>query len=137
VNERDVLLSRVHKSDYFIPLYDKFNFCYSFDRFVENKTIGTYNGAMLSSKIQEFIEYLWDNGLFGIPDKVVESKISEKGNKYEHYIQSLQITYGDFGLYDMIYVYDNKFELDKDSKVLTLVERKVIKEIQGNYHEGW
>jgi hypothetical protein len=129
VNEHDVLFSRVHKSDYFIPLFDKSNFFYHF----ENKPIGTYNGNMSLNKTKEFIEYLWVNGLL-MSDKVLVSKISADGDKYEHYIQSLTITYGDWDLYDMIYVYDNKFSLDKNTKVLTLVERKVVREIQGNYN---
>jgi hypothetical protein len=63
----------------------------------------------------------------GILDKVVEST---------HYIQSLRTVYGDFGIHDKIYVYDNTFLLDKTTKILT-VNRGQRKEIEGNYHEGW
>ena len=125
--ENDILLSRVHCSDYFIPLFDRFKDVY---------TIGIYNGNITENKVKEFVEYLWDCGTLSIYDKVVESKVYEKGGKFEQYIQSLKIVYGDFGLYDMIYVYDNKFNLDKETRVLTL-ERELIKEIKGNYHEGW
>ena len=136
--ESDVLLSRVYRSDYFIPYFDRFNYFYNFDLLVENKTIGIYNGIVSLEKIKEFVEYLWGTGnVVGFPEKVLESKISEKKDKYEHYIQSIRMTGGDWGLHDMIYVYRNKFELDKNTKVLTLVERKSIKEIKGNYHEGW
>jgi len=137
VRESDVLLSRVHRSDYFIPYFDRFNYFYNFDLLVENKTIGKYNGSISLEKIKEFVEYLWGTGnVVGFPEKVLESKISEKKDKYEHYIQSIRMTGGDWGLHDMIYVYRNKFELDKNTKILTLVERKSIKEIKGKYHAG-
>lgn len=126
VRDTDILLSRVHRSDYFIPL---------FDRFAKTETIGIYNGNISLSKVKECVEYLLDCGTLSIIDKVVESKISEKGNKYEHYIQTLRIVYGDWGLYDMIYIYDNTFEFDKETKILKLVEQKLVKEIKGNYNE--
>ena len=127
LNENDKLLSRVHRSDYFVSLHDKFT---------NIDTIGVYNGDLSSDSTKELIEYLWSCGTLSIYDKVVESKTTDKGDNFEHYIQSLKIVYGDFGLHDMIYVYDNKFILDKASKILT-IKRELIKEIEGNYHEGW
>jgi len=135
VNENDVLLSRVHKSDYFIP-YDGFRFFGSFETLVENKTIGTYYGMVTLDKVKEFIEYLWVRGIWNSDSKVIESKISEKNDKFEHHIQSLLIVYGDWGLHDKIYVFNNKFAIDKKAKVFTLVERKLVKEIEGNYNAG-
>lgn len=126
-NNNDTLLSRVHRSDYFISLYNKFN---------DIDTIGIYNGELTSNNVKELIEYLWSCGTLSIYDKVVESTIADKENEFEHKIQSLKTVYGDFGLHDMIYVYDNEFKLDKITRTLT-IKRKLIKEIEGNYHEGW
>ncbi len=126
-NNNDTLLSRVHRSDYFISLYNKFN---------DIDTIGIYNGELTSKNVKELIEYLWSCGTLSIYDKVVESTIADKENEFEHKIQSLKTVYGDFGLHDMIYVYDNEFKLDKITRTLT-IKRKLIKEIEGNYHEGW
>jgi len=120
-NVNDTLLSRVHRSDYFISLHDKFT---------DIDTVGIYNGEMSTDKVKELIEYLWDCETLGLYDKVVESKISESGNEFEHYIQSLYVVYGDFGIKDMIYVYDNYFQLNKSNRILT-VNRELIKEIEG------
>jgi hypothetical protein len=126
-NNNDTLLSRVHRSDYFISLYNKFT---------DIDTIGIYNGELTSNNVKELIEYLWSCGTLSIYDKVVESSIADKEDEFEHKIQSLKTVYGDFGLHDMIYVYDNEFKLDKTSRTLT-IKRELIKEIEGNYHEGW
>ena len=133
MNEKDVLLSRVHRSDYFIP-FDEFQFWWILDKLIENKTIGTYYGEITLNKVKEFVEYLWVRGIWNSDSKVIKSKISEKNDKFEHHIQSLIIVGGDWGLHDSIYVFDNKFVLDKKTKTLTLVERKLVKEIKGNYN---
>ena len=126
-NVNDTLLSRVHRSDYFVSLYNIFT---------DIDTIGIYNGELTSNNIKELIEYLWSCGTLSIYDKVVESSITDKEDEFEHKIQSLKTVYGDFGLHDMIYVYDNEFKLDKTSRILT-ISRELKKEIEGNYHEGW
>ena len=126
-NNNDTLLSRVHRSDYFISLYNKFT---------DIDTIGIYNVELTSNNVKELIEYLWSCGTLSIYDKVVESTIADKEDEFEHKIQSLKTVYGDFGLHDMIYVYENEFKLDKITRTLT-IKRELIKEIEGNYHEGW
>jgi len=126
-NENDTLLSRVHRAEYFVSIYNKFT---------DIDTIGVYNGELTSDNTKELIEYLWSCGTLSIYDKVVESAITDKGDIFEHYIQSLETVYGDFGIHDMIYVYDNNFKLDKTSKILT-IKRELIKEIEGNYNERW
>ena len=125
-NVNDTLLSRVHRSDYFVSLYN---------RFTDIDTIGIYNGELTSNNIKELVEYLWSCGTLSIYDKVVESSITDKEDEFEHKIQSLKTVYGDFGLHD-IYVFDNEFKLDKASRILT-INRELKKEIEGNYHEGW
>lgn len=120
-NDNDILLSRVHRSDYFVSLHDKFT---------DIDTVGIYNGELSINKVKEFIEYLWGCGTLGLYDKVVDSKISESGNRFKYYIQSFQVVYGDFGIKDMIYVYDNHFQLDEINRTL-IVHRELIKEIEG------
>ncbi|MDN3688341.1 hypothetical protein [Cyclobacterium jeungdonense] len=126
-NENDTLLSRVHRSGYFISLYN---------RFTDIDTIGVFNGEMTSNKVKELIEYLWTSGTLSIYDKVVESSITDKEDLFVHEIQSLRTVYGDFGIHDIIYVYDNEIKLDKATKILT-INRELIKEIEGNFNEGW
>ncbi len=126
-NEKDTLLSRVHRTDYFVSHHDKFT---------DIDEVGIFNGDLSLINAKELIEYLWSCGTLGLDNKVVESKISEKENRFEYNIQSLRMVYGDFGLHDMIYVYDNNFQLDKSTRIL-LVNREQVKEIQGNYHKGW
>ena len=139
VRETDVLLSRVHRSDYFIPLFDKFKYSLPilFGEHIKDFTFGVYKGIVTLDKIKELTEYLWDCYSFSISDsKVVKSKIYEKKDRFEHRIQSLTIAHGDWGLHDIIYVYDNVFSLDKETRILKLAERKLIREIQGNYNAG-
>jgi hypothetical protein len=123
-NVNDTLLSRVHRSDYFVSLYN---------RFANIDTIGIYNGELTPNNIKELIEYLWSCGTLSIYDKVVESSITDKEDDFEHKIQSLKTVYGDFGIHDMIFVYENEFKLDKATKILT-IKRELIKEIKGNYN---
>ena len=127
-------LSRVHRSDYFIPLFDKMNLNSTFYDFKNDYTIGIYNGDLKILKVKEFIEYMWCMSLLRL-GKVVESTISDKIGKFEHNIQSLEIAHGDWGLHDIISVWDNKFVLDKKTKVLTFVERKKIETIIGKYND--
>lgn len=120
-NSNGNLLSRVHRSSYFIPHHDKFT---------SINTVGVYNGELAIDKAKELIEYLWDCGSLGLYEKVVVSKITESENKLEQYIQSLNVVYGDFGIKDIIYVYDNYFQLDTSTRVLSL-RRELVNEIEG------
>jgi len=124
-DKNDTLLSRVHHSDYFIALYDKYS---------KIDTVGIYNGEVNLNKIKELVEYLWSCGALNIYDKVMQSQIFNKENGFEHYIQSLDIIYGDIGLYDIIYVYDNKFIFDKKNGTLT-IKRELVKKVTGNYNK--
>ena len=117
-------LNRVHRSDYFIPLFDKMNFIPHFNDFKEDYTVGIYNGDLEIKKVKELIEYLWCRSLL-MNGPVVVSTISEEDGKFKHYIQSLEIIGGDWEG-EEVYVYDNKFILDKKTKVLTFVERRRI-----------
>ena len=126
-NDNDILLSRIHKTSYFICQHN---------RFTNIDTVGIYKGELNATEVKEFIEYLWSCGTLGVYDKVVKSEISDNVNHFKHYIQSLRLVYGDWGLHDMISVYDYSFLLDKSNGLLT-VEFEKTKEIQGNYNEGW
>jgi len=56
INERDIILSRVHKSGYFIPQFDKFR---------PLDTLGIIRGNLTKKGIQEFVESLWSSGSIG------------------------------------------------------------------------
>ena len=127
------LLSRIHKSDYFIPIFDKFKLFPLFQYFnedIENRTIGIYNGTLTVEKVKEFIEYIWVNSLL-ILGKVVESTITEKDDYFELNIESLEMVYGDWGINDMIYVNNNIFLLNKNTRVLTFVDQINIYKLIG------
>src|SRR5690606_12057386 len=63
----DIILSRIHKSSYFIPSYDKFN---------RSSHIGTLKVFPINEEVAKtFIEYMWTNNLIGYNDKVLENKI--------------------------------------------------------------
>ena len=126
----DILLSRVHKSDYFISTRNLYALHgYGFD---EDNIIGTFKGDLSVSNVKELIEYLWDypnrqNG----GSKVAKAEISEQEDKFEYYIQEIYIIGGDWGVYDEIYIYDINFTLDKNTRILSLNDMKLIKEIRG------
>lgn len=124
-NPDDILLSRVHKDSYFKPLMDKFK---------DNDTIGKFTKANFAKfDVKELIEYLWSSGSIGYPTKVKESKITERPGSYEHHIQSITIVYGDWGLNDYIYLYDNMFLINKQNGIITMTQ--VLKEeIKGRYN---
>ncbi len=116
-NLNDVILSRIHKTSYFLPLLDKFKM---------PDTIGIYNGQLDISKTKEFVEYLWSCGSLGIfSSGVIESRINEYNDYFEQYIKSFKVVYGDIGLKDSIFVYDNYFKLGKSSRILTITTKQV------------
>jgi len=116
-NINDVILSRIHKTSYFLPLLDKFKM---------PDTVGIYNGQLDTSKVKEFVEYLWSCGSLGIYNsKVIESQITEYNDYFQQYIKSFKVVYGDTGIKDSIFVYDNYFKLDKSSRILTVASKQV------------
>ena len=120
--ENDILLSRIHKTSYFQPKLDKFQ---------EPDTIGVYNGELSENNVNELVEYLWSCGSIGLGhSKVIESQIMEYNDYYEQYIQSIKIVYGDWGIRDYIYVYDNYFKMNKTDRTLIL-ETNEINTIEG------
>lgn len=138
VRETDVLLSRTHRSNYFIPTFDKFTKIFLFGEHEKNIEFGVYKGNATLDNVKEFIEYLWDcYSLNILGEKVIVSKIYEQNDRFEHHIQSLRMVGGDWGLHDMIYVHNNIFSLDKKTNTLILADRKQIQEIQGKFHERW
>ncbi len=124
-SSKDILLSRVHNSNYFIPLLDKFK---AID------TVGKFKMTNFQkSDVKELIEYLWSAGVIGYSDKVLESNVIENTDNYEHLIKSISIVYGDFGLNDYIYLYDNRFLINKQNGLITMtkVQTDLIK---GKHH---
>ena len=131
-------LSRVHRTDYFIPLYNKLLLEYPFQRFTTADTIGIYQGEMLATQAKELTEYLWSCGTIPLPlDKVLTSEITEKGKYYEHHIRSLRvISRGYNGSHDLIRIYDNTFKLSKTTGILTAI-RTIEEEIKGRPAKPW
>jgi hypothetical protein len=122
-NERDIILSRVHKSSYFQPKLDKF---------LESDTVGIYRGELSETEFDELVEYLWSCGSMGLGHtKVIESQSKEYDDYFEQYIQSIKIIYGDFNINDYIYVYDNYFKMKKSDRTL-IMETHKVKSIEGN-----
>ncbi|WP_353127250.1 hypothetical protein [Parapedobacter pyrenivorans] len=127
-----IIRFRAHKSSYFEPLLDKFN---------SDKTIGRYNGTMDMPSVAEFIQYLWVNynmslGGYHAGNRVLETEGTADDTAYTYRIRSLSITYGDWGLYDAIYVNDHYFSLSKETGILRHEKTVTIAEIRGHYNGG-
>ena len=117
INERDIILSRVHKSGYFIP---------QFDKFLPLDTLGVFHGNLTKKGAQVFIEYLWSSGSIGfVNSKVIQSEITETGEGFVQYIKSFNLIHGDFDLKDVIQVYQYYFTLNKQSGLLTIKSKQV------------
>jgi len=122
VNTKDVILSRVHKSSYFIPTFDKFN---------PNEMIGTLKINPINEETtKDFIEYMWTSYMIGYTEKILEYNITDYFDKVRYNLKSVNVTYGDFGLCDIIEVKDFDFFVDKQSGTVTFTSSK-IKEIKG------
>ncbi|HEY5124514.1 MAG TPA: hypothetical protein VIK14_12345 [Ignavibacteria bacterium] len=119
----DILLSRIHKASYFQPVLNKFS--------VSDTIIGKYNGELNLKSVKELVEYLWSCGTMDISySKVLESEIKEYNEYFKYYIQSILIVYGDWGIYDYIYVYDNYFTIRKTNRIL-IVKTNEVRRVQG------
>ena len=110
-NDNDILLSRVHKLSYFQSLYNKFS---AID------TVGIYYGELTMENVKELIEYLWSCETLGYAHKVIESNISENDESYIQVIESLVLIIGDWGIPNMINIYENTFQFDKSTRILTV-----------------
>jgi Mg2+ and Co2+ transporter CorA len=122
VNPNDVILSRVHKSAYFIPSYDKFR---------PTQVIGTLKVDPIDKqKTKDFIEYMWTSQMIGHTGKVLEYSVTDYSDKVQYNLISVHVTYGDFGLCDIIEVKNFDFFIDKQSGTVSFESNK-IKEIKG------
>jgi Mg2+ and Co2+ transporter CorA len=122
-NPRDILYSRVHKTSYFQPTLNKFS--------VSDTIVGKYNGELTLNNVKELVEYLWSCGTMDANyTKVITSELQEFGDRFESYVQSILIVYGDFGLHDEIEVYDNHIILGKAVREL-FIKTKKTKTITG------
>jgi hypothetical protein len=121
-NANVILLSRIHKSSYFIPTYDKFT---------RPSTIGTLMVRPIDThSVKEFIEYGWTNYLFGHEGKVLEYTVEDHSANVTYKLTKVQVVYGDFGICDEIQVTDYHFAIDKASGEITF-EFERVKNIQG------
>jgi hypothetical protein len=109
------ILFRVHKTSYYQPIFNTWT-SWNVNDGIE---MGYYNAALEKQKVKESIEYLWIAETLFHGQKVISSKIEEEKDYFEVYINSLSLIYGDWGIQDVIMVYDNYFRLDKNSRLLS------------------
>ena len=121
INPKDIILSRVHKSSYFVP---------SLDYFRPTENIGTLKVNQIdTSTFKDFIEYVWTSSAF-FSRKVIEFTITDHADKVQYNLKSLSVTYGDYGLCDAIEVNEFDFFVEKQSGIVTYESNK-IKDIKG------
>gem|GEM_PF-1207112 len=125
-----VILYRAHKASYFKP----YTYIYEIARSRENgevAKIGYYYGSLDEQKVKEFIEYSWltNTGVGGFFHKVVSAQFKDKGDYFEEHIYSFILIGGDWGMTDMIMVYDTYVRVDKSSRLVSLqqsLQRQII-----------
>lgn len=123
-NKNDIVLFRVHKKSYFIPLMDKFK---------PIDTIGQIpRPALQNIDVKQLIEYLWSSDVLGYPTKVHETNFLDTTIGYKYAIKSISIVYGDFNLDDIIYLYDNTFIINNQNGFITW-DRQLLDEIKGKH----
>lgn len=97
---------RVYKSSYFQPFLKRFS--------ASDSVVGKNSGEINLSYVKELAEYLWSCGTMNSDyTKVLKSETQEFSVRFETFIQSILIVYGDFNLYDEIQVYDNRITFSK------------------------
>jgi len=122
LNKNDIILFRVHKNSYFIPLMDKFKII---------DTIGQIPGsASQTVNVKQLIEYLWSTGVLGYPTKVYEANFQDTTLGFKYKIKSISIVYGDFNLYDIISLHENTFIINSQNGIITW-DRQLLEEING------
>ena len=124
INKIDMVLDRVHKKSYFIPLMD---------RYKAIDTIGQIPESTLqSTDIKQYIDYLWSSGIVEGPTKVIETKLQDTTIGHKYTIKSITIVGGDRGIDDIIHVYRNTF-LIYDSDGIIRLEKSLIEDIVGKH----
>ena len=119
--------NRVHKKSYYHSIFDRF----APWNHINETQYGYYNAEIEDVKVKECMEYLWTINTFAnYGQKVIGSKINETKNYFDVYICSLEITYGDWDMRDVIKVYDNYIRLDKNSRLVSF-KQSLRKEILG------
>ncbi len=125
LNKSDIWLARAHKKSYFIPLEDKF---YIVD------TIGKIPlSGLQTTDRKQLIEYLWSSTTLGDISKVIESDFQDTVNGSKHIIKSIVLVQGDFGINDIVYLYENTFLISSIDGIITL-RKRLLEEIVGKKH---
>lgn len=124
-NKNDIVFFRTHKEDYFVPMLDKFKII---------DTVGLIpEAARLTADKKQLIEYLWSVGAIMYDTKVIESYIQDTIYGLKHTIKSIHFVGGDFGLNDIIYLYENVFIINNENGIITM-RRRLLEEIVGKKH---
>ena len=112
-----IMLFRVHKTSYYRSIFDGF----APWNHVNETSYGYYNAELKASKVKECFEYLWVNNttFANLGQKVLRSEIEDTTDYFEIHSYALQLTIGDWGMRDVVRVYDNYIRLYKDSRLLT------------------
>ena len=123
------VLFRVHKTNYYRSIFDRFA---PWNHANETK-YGYYNGEIVKSKVEECIEYLWVINTFAnYGQKVFSSEIKETKDYFEMHICSLSLSHGDWGLHDVVSVYDNYIRFNKSNRLISF-KQSLRKQILGTY----
>jgi hypothetical protein len=122
IHKNDIVLNRVHKKSYFIPLDDKLKI---------TDTIGRIPQSNLqTTDRKQLIEYLWSSTILGDLSKVLESDFLDTVNGNKHIIKSIVLVGGDFHVNDVVNVYENTFLINNSNGIITM-RKRLLKEIIG------
>jgi len=121
LNKRDIVLTRAHKKSYFIPIADKFQIV---------DTLGKIPPSSLqTTDRKQLIEYLWSSTTLG-ESKVIESDFQDTIDGTKHIIKSIVLIQGDFGIHDIVYLYENTFLTSSIDGIITM-RKRLLEEIIG------
>ncbi len=119
------LLSRVHKASYLDRSM--------VDRFKPGPLLGMFKKRpILSTNVKNLIEYLWFIENYETAGtKVITEDTLESETAYQVVMTETRVSYGDFGLRDMITIYESTYSVSKLDGTITL-SRNARRVIEGH-----
>lgn len=138
-NPESITRYRVHKCSYVdFSNYDGDKFLYRHGtNTLSNDTMGIFifKPSNLES-VKELIEYLWYINNWNLEGrKVVKSSIRDIGKFFQYTIYETSITFGDWGMHDVIYLNRKDIFINKKNGLM-IGYKYFIKELYGNYLEN-
>ncbi len=128
LNPTDIILSRVHKTDYLDKsMYDHFS--------PDNPILGIFNKRPVdTASVRELIEYMWFALNYNfLGSKVLESYSVDCEEEAKHILVVLSIAYGDWGIYDQITLGRLTYTVNKTTGEI-IRDSEVLKTILGNFN---